>query len=276
VYGVTTQAVGSGVFGRNASTNAVGALANGSRAVFGSNTDASGYAGYFDGRTYCGGYVGVGASNPAVPLHIGVGTDASLAGGGYVVIGGIGGANIVMDANEIMARNNGAASNLYLNVGGGNVGIGTGAPNALLTVNGTASKPGGGSWATFSDARLKKNVRPLTGALEKLLRLRGVTFEYINPASINELPGVHTGMVAQEVEKVAPEWVTSGPTGLKSVAFSGYEALTVEALRESTKAQEEARARMQELERENEALRKRLARLEAAVEALGSSPGAKQ
>ena len=34
----------------------------------------------------------------------------------------------------------------------GEVGIGTTSPDALLTVNGTADKPGGGSWSTFSDA----------------------------------------------------------------------------------------------------------------------------
>jgi hypothetical protein len=36
-----------------------------------------------------------------------------------------------------------------------NVGIGTTTPDNLLTVNGSAGKPGGGSWGTFSDGRLK-------------------------------------------------------------------------------------------------------------------------
>jgi hypothetical protein len=39
-------------------------------------------------------------------------------------------------------------------------------PNATLTVNGTASKPGGGTWSTFSDARLKKNIAPLVQTLD--------------------------------------------------------------------------------------------------------------
>ncbi|HYV00405.1 MAG TPA: hypothetical protein VE977_16355, partial [Pyrinomonadaceae bacterium] len=42
----------------------------------------------------------------------------------------------------------------------GTVGIATNAPTDTLSVNGTASKPGGGSWAVFSDERLK-NVKGL-------------------------------------------------------------------------------------------------------------------
>lgn len=67
------------------------------------------------------GNVGVGTTAPAVAMHVALGTDASLAGGGYLVTGATNGLNIVMDNNEIMARSNGAASPLYLNQGGGNV-----------------------------------------------------------------------------------------------------------------------------------------------------------
>lgn len=114
----------------------------------------------------------------------------------------------------------------------GNVGIGTTSPQFLLHVNGSAGKPGGGSWAVASDSRLKKNVHSLDHALDRLLRLRGVRFQYNDPTAINELPGVQTGMIAQEVEQVFPNWVDSGAGGYKHVTFRGFEALTVEALRE--------------------------------------------
>lgn len=67
------------------------------------------------------GNVGVGTTAPAVAMHVALGSDASLAGGGYLVTGATNGLNIVMDNNEILARNNGAATPLYLNQGGGNV-----------------------------------------------------------------------------------------------------------------------------------------------------------
>lgn len=115
---------------------------------------------------------------------------------------------------------------------GGQVGIQTVSPEFDLHVHGSAGKPGGGSWSVASDRRLKKNVHRLDRALDRLLRLRGVTFEYKDPVATNELPGMQTGMIAQEVEQVFPEWVDSGAGGYKNVTFRGFEALTVEALRE--------------------------------------------
>jgi hypothetical protein len=44
--------------------------------------------------------------------------DVSLAGGGTVVMGPTTSTNLAMDNNEIQARNNGAASTLFLNNGG--------------------------------------------------------------------------------------------------------------------------------------------------------------
>jgi hypothetical protein len=140
---------------------------------------------------------------------------------------------------------------------GGLVGIGTTAPDATLSVNGSADKPGGGSWSSFSDIRLKKNVQPLTGALAKLLALRGVSFEYKDPQKIHELPGQRIGMIAQEVERVFPDWVDAAPGGYKRLTFRGFEALTVEALRELSADKD---ARIAALEHANAAL---LAELEA-------------
>jgi len=144
----------------------------------------------------------------------------------------------------------------------GLVGIGDSNPGFTLEVNGSAGKPGGGSWSVSSDARLKKNVRDLDGALDDLTSLRGVTFEYIDPDAIGEFPGERIGMVAQEVEQVFPDWVETTEHGYKAVTFRGFEALTVEALRELRAEKDEQIA---QLEAENEALRARLAALESSV-----------
>ena len=58
-------------------------------------------------------------------LHVLGGVDASLTNHGFMVLGDVSGNNLVIDNNELIARNNGVPTNLYLNALGGNVGIGT-------------------------------------------------------------------------------------------------------------------------------------------------------
>ncbi len=83
-----------------------------------------------------------------------------------------------------------------------------------------------------SDGRLKTNVEPVDGALDRLLQLRGVTFEWKDPEAHGERErGAQRGFIAQDVAAVFPEWVTDGPDGYKRLHVRGFEALAVEALR---------------------------------------------
>lgn len=131
-------------------------------------------------------------------------------------------------------------------------------------------KPTAGGFSAPSDARLKQHVAPLENALNRLLALRGSTFEYRKDAPEGfYAPGVQTGFIAQEVEKVFPEWVSTDPSGYKLVGIKGFEALAVEALRE---LQQQKDAEIETLQMQldaqrdaNAALEARLARLEAAL-----------
>ena len=101
---------------------------------------------------------------------------------------------------------------------------------ALFFNNGAALKPGGGSWGATSDIRLKRDIRDLSGSLDKLLQLRSVNFLYKDQAKYAK--GEQTGFIAQEMEKIFPQWISEGPDGMKAISFSGFEAHTVQALRE--------------------------------------------
>jgi hypothetical protein len=67
------------------------------------------------------GNVGIGTAQPDARLHIPGGSDASLTGGGFLVLGQINRINLALDSNEIMARNNGQATNLMLQPNGGDL-----------------------------------------------------------------------------------------------------------------------------------------------------------
>lgn len=127
-----------------------------------------------------------------------------------------------------------------------------------LNFNGTATKPGGGGWGNSSDVRLKKNIEPMAGALEKMLALRGVTFEWKEPQKQGNQTGFQMGMVGQEVEKIFPEWVSQDSEGMRVVSIRGFEALTVEAVRELKQQNDQLRAQLGAQEREIQALQKKL------------------
>ncbi len=219
--------------------------------------------------SYETGNVGIGTDAPESKLHLHDGSLWISGGhGGNLPASAGKGLRIFQEASLEMPVIQGidystlAGVDVLLQPDGGSVGIGTVAPGFMLHVNGSAGKPGGGSWSVASDVRLKKNIADVDGALDTLLALRGVTFEYHDPAAINELAGVRTGFVAQEVEAVIPDWVAEAQDGYKRVTIRGFEALAVEAFRELA-AENDA------LRDEVSSLNDRLARLERLLSASG-------
>lgn len=131
-----------------------------------------------------------------------------------------------------------------------------------LTITNQAYKPGGGSWAASSDVRLKTNVKPLGRALDQMLALKGVTFEYTHPDSGMHPAGTFSGFIAQDVEKVFPNWIGHDNDGYLTVGPQGFEALTVEALRELKTSEND---KVAALERDNAELRELVANQAKAV-----------
>ncbi len=114
----------------------------------------------------------------------------------------------------------------------GNVGIGTISPQYKLDVAGTIR----GNNVSPSDQRLKQNIQPLENSLAKVDQLRGVSFEWKDKA---QDAGTQIGMIAQEVETVLPELVSTDSEGYKSLAYDKMTAVLLEAVKE-LKAQNDA------------------------------------
>ena len=96
----------------------------------------------------------------------------------------------------------------------GRVGIATNAPTDTLSVNGTASKPGGGDWAVFSDERLKNINGPYKRGLKAVLQMQPIRYEYKSDNALGiSLKGEYVGFGAQSIEKIIPEAISKTDNG---------------------------------------------------------------
>lgn len=115
---------------------------------------------------------------------------------------------------------------------GGNVGIGTTTPSYTLTVNGS-SWTSNGAWSG-SDIRWKKNIMPINATLDKILKLKGVNYEWGKDKfkAINFSEGKQIGLIAQDVEKVFPELVRTDNDGYKAISYERLSVLLMKAMQE--------------------------------------------
>jgi hypothetical protein len=116
-----------------------------------------------------------------------------------------------------------------------------------------------------SDVRYKKNIVPLDNALDSILTLRGVSYEWDKAKfpQQNFGDGKQMGMIAQEVEKVFPHLVMTAPDGYKAVNYVGIVPILVEAVKTQQKQIDAKDAQIGELESKLDAVLKRLDALEA-------------
>jgi len=99
-----------------------------------------------------------------------------------------------------------------------------------------------------SDERLKKNIKPLTGSLDAVSALRPVTFEWKNPRGLDRTPGIQTGFIAQEVEKIEPTWVSTDAEGFKTINRDALPMLLVDSIKTLRAQNDELRGRVASLE----------------------------
>jgi hypothetical protein len=81
-----------------------------------------------------------------------------------------------------------------------------------------------------SDERLKDNIKPIESALDKVLSLRGVEYDWNDKQEIYE--GHDYSVIAQDVEAIFPELVREQASGYKGVKIEKLIAPMIEAMRE--------------------------------------------
>lgn len=89
--------------------------------------------------------------------------------------------------------------NIRMNTLGASGGI----THELNLITGNASKPGGGSWATPSDRRIKQNVRAFNDGLDQIMKIEPVFFSYMDGTGFDSKKE-YVGIIAQDMQKIAP------------------------------------------------------------------------
>ena len=142
--------------------------------------------------------------------------------------------NASATGNVLDARNSGSG-HLAVFTGTGNVGIGTSTPTSRLHV---VSATAGTTVATFSDGsatcnitpattgsvtcssdlRLKKDIEKIseTALLDQILKLETVHYKWKNDSE-----KIHTGYIAQDLERIIPELVVTDSKGYKQISYAG-------------------------------------------------------
>ena len=83
-----------------------------------------------------------------------------------------------------------------------------------------------------SDKRLKDNIKPIENALAKIESIGGYTYEWNDKQQT--YTGFDIGVIAQEIEAIAPELVIDRETGFKAVKYEKRVAILIEGITELT------------------------------------------
>lgn len=152
----------------------------------------------------------------------------------------------------------------------GHVGIGTLTPGSALTVIGDICATG--IIGVCSDARLKREIRDIPNALDKLLNMEGVYFKWRR----DEFPGRafsekrQVGFVAQDVAMFLPEAVSKGTDGYYSVDYGRIVPLLVEGVKQLNQTVVMKENRIASLQADLQDVSRRLAAMEQLVASLAA------
>ena len=81
----------------------------------------------------------------------------------------------------------------------------------------------------LSDRKYKENISLISEPMDKINKIRGVSFDWKD--NQNVYSGKDVGLIAQEVEVVLPEVVSSRESGGKAVKYEKVVPLLVECIK---------------------------------------------
>jgi hypothetical protein len=176
-----------------------------------------------DGNSYYKGFVQISGNN----LRIGTNSENTE---GKFVVRTAGTDRVAVDKNGYM-------------------GIGTLNPAYRLQVGtaGDGSQARANAWNVFSDERYKTNIEEIPNALDKIDELHGYYYNW----KTGDDKTRQAGLMAQEVEKVLPEIVSTDAEGYKSVEYGKMNALLLQAIKEQQQQITELKQKLDQLSKGN-------------------------
>ena len=107
-----------------------------------------------------------------------------------------------------------------------------------LTLNPSGTLTAVGDVIAYSDVRVKENVETIDNALDKVMALRGVSYNRTDGGDKTKKVGV----IAQEIQKVLPEVVQEQEDGMLGVSYGNIVGVLIEAIKEQQKQIDELKA----------------------------------
>ncbi|MCP4459455.1 MAG: tail fiber domain-containing protein, partial [Cytophagales bacterium] len=185
------------------------------------------------------------ADNATIRTNIGLGSIATQDDNSVAITGGsITGITDLLDADveDALTVTAGIIENTPIGVATASTGRFT-----RVTVTTMLSSPGGSTVMidgsgilNTSDRRLKENIFLLQNTIEKLNKLGGYNYNYKADSDKKK----QIGVIAQELEKVFPELVSTNSEGYKMVNYQGLIPVLMEALKEQQVEINELNARL--------------------------------
>ena len=213
-----------------------------------------------------GGSNNTGAYKPAIMNSIAFGEGSSVNNNNSLVIGkgcstegdqsaAIGeGSWTKMDAQFVCGKYNTYDATSALFIVGNGTGNANDARSNAFVVNNDGTAALAGTLTHSSDSRMKTNVNTIGTALDNVLKLRGVTFYWDKTKIPSSSDNLQYGFIAQEVEKIFPDLVTTDSNGYKTMNYIGVIPVLTEAVKELKKENEELKSTLEDLLKRVEAL----------------------